>query len=369
VEIQASQQNYAGAEASYKQLLKLAVGDRLLTARGNAALADLYLETGKPDESLRSIVAAIESGDERPRSLAIRGMILCQIGKVEEGLKWLDDSLRLDPDEVIARRQRAEIYLQRRDLKAALDDLQVAVRKQPDLTGRLRLAWAYAQNRQNKEALEIYQQVLRDDPANNDARLAVAALTIETGSSEDAIAQLEGLIKLEGNRADLRAQLAELLIRQQPERALEQYLLAAKLEPQRISHRVGVGATLVRLRRMAEAVGVLRTALDMKPEADIAYYAHTNLGTALFELNDFAAAIPEFIWILEHQTDEKRIPITLYFLGICYDRLGEYEEALKIYEQFLVKATTVNQLEIEKVQLRLPVIKKQIKDGKGKRKK
>ena len=368
-EIQASQQNYAGAEASYKQLLKLAVGDRLLTARGNAALADLYLETGKPDESLRSIVAAIESGDERPRSLAIRGMILCQIGKVEEGLKWLDDSLRLDPDEVIARRQRAEIYLQRRDLKAALDDLQVAVRKQPDLAGRLRLAWAYAQNRQNKEALEIYQQVLRDDPANNDARLAVAALTIETGSSEDAIAQLEGLIKLEGNRADLRAQLAELLIRQQPERALEQYLLAAKLEPQRISHRVGVGATLVRLRRMAEAVGVLRTALDMKPEADIAYYAHTNLGTALFELNDFAAAIPEFIWILEHQTDEKRIPITLYFLGICYDRLGEYEEALKIYEQFLVKATTVNQLEIEKVQLRLPVIKKQIKDGKGKRKK
>jgi len=106
----------------------------------------------------------------------------------------------------------------------------------------------------------------------------------------------------------------------------------------------------------------------MKPGEDIAYYAHTNLGTALFELNDFAAAIPEFNWILEHQTDEKRIPITLYFLGICYDRIGEYEEALKIYEQFMLKATSANQLEREKVNLRLPVIRKQIKDGKGKRK-
>jgi tetratricopeptide (TPR) repeat protein len=367
-EIQSAQQDYAGAEESYQKLVKLSVGDRQLTGRWQAALAALYLERGQIGECLKAVVAAMDSGDRRPRTMAIRGVALCQTGEQEEGLKWLNESIGLDADEMMARRQRAEIYLQRRDLKAGIADLQVVVRKHPDLQARLRLAWAYAGNRQSDEALEIYRKVLEEDPSNNEARVAVAALTIETGSSEEAIAQLEGLIKADEKRADLRAQLAELLIRNQPERALEQYLIAARLEPARVSHRVGVGTALVRLRRMAEAVGVLRTALDMSPGEDIAYYLHTNLGTALFELNDFAAAIPEFTWILEHQTDEKRIPITLYFLGICYDRTGEYEEALKIYEQFLTKATNVNQLEIEKVQLRLPVIKKQIKDGKGKRK-
>ena len=367
-EIQMAQQNYQGAEQCYQKLIKLSAGDRVTTARWYAALGDLYLETDRPAESLKSVVAAMENGDQRPRTLAIRGLALSRTGQQEEGLKWLDESLRLDPEEVLARRQRAEIYLQRRDLKAGIADLLVTVKKQPDLAGRLRLAWAYAQNRQSAEALELYQQVLRDDPANNDARLAVAALTIETGNSDDAITQLEKLIKADGSRADLRAQLAELLIRNQPERALEQYLVAAKLEPNRVGHRIGVGTALVRLRRMAEAVGVLRAALALNPGDDLAYYAHTNLGTALFELNDFAGAIPEFIWILQHQTDEKRIPITLYFLGICYDRSGDYEEALKIYEQFMAKATSANQLEIEKVQLRLPVIRKQIKDGKGKRK-
>ena len=367
-EIQYVQKDYAGTEQSYQKLVKLSAGDRAMTARWQSTLADLYLQQGQMAECLKAAVGAMENGDRSPRTLAIRGVALCQTGDKEQGLKWLDESIGLDPEEVIARRQRAEIYLERRDLKAGIADLQVAVKRQPDPQTRLRLAWAYGADRQNGAALEIYRQVLKDDPSNNEARLAVAALTIESGSSEEAIAQLEGLIRAEEKRADLRSQLAELLIRNQPERALEQYLIAAKLEPGRVSHRIGVGSALVRLRRMAEAVGVLRTALDMKPGEDIAYYAHTNLGTALFELNDFAAAIPEFNWILEHQTDEKRIPITLYFLGICYDRIGEYEEALKIYEQFILKATSANQLEIEKVNLRLPVIRKQIKDGKGKRK-
>ena len=91
--------------------------------------------------------------------------------------------------------------------------------------------------------------------------------------------------------------------------------------------------------------------------------------SALFELNDFAGAVPEFIWILDHQQDQRRIPVTLYFLAICYDKLGEYELAEKSYQDFLLKATTSNQLEIEKVKLRLPVLQKQIREGKGKRKK
>lgn len=265
-------------------------------------------------------------------------------------------------------RRRAEMRLARKQYSAAIEDLRGALAAQGDVSTRLRLAWALAQAGQLEEALKQYRQVLEAEPANNEARTAVAALMIKTGQGAEAIGPLEALIQAEPNRADLRVQLAELYLARQPEKALEQYLAAAKLEPGQASHRIGLGSALVRLRRMADAVGVLRQALTMNPPDDVAYYAHTNLGTALFELNDFAGAAKEFLWVLDHQEDRTRIAVTLYFLGICFDKLGDYEQALKAYEQFLAVASAVNQLEVEKVKLRLPSLQKQIRAGKGKRK-
>lgn len=377
VEIQMRLGDLSAAEKSYQQLLSLAPstvsgdsgGRRSEISQIRIGLAELYLRMGRVPAALEMIEQVRAAGENSPEVLGLYGAALVLAGRAEEGLPPLNESLRLDPENLVARRQRAELLITRRDYVGAIADLREVQRLVPDQSTLQRLAWALAQNRQSAEALQLYRQILSADPTNSEAKIAVAALTIEAGEGEEAIAQLEALIRTEPGRADLRAQLAEILLRKQPERALEQYLAAARIEPGQVSHRIGVGTVLVRLRRMAEAVGVLRTALSMNPSPALAYYAHTNLGTALFEQNDFTAAIPEFLWILEHQTDEKRIPITLYFLGICYDRIGEYEEARKVYEQFLVRATEVNQLEIDKVRLRLPILQKQIRDGKGKRKK
>ena len=106
--------------------------------------------------------------------------------------------------------------------------------------------------------------------------------------------------------------------------------------------------------------------MEQKPPAAQAYFAHTNLATALFELQDYANAAREYLWILDQQKDQKRAAITLYFLGICFDKLGDYERALKAYERFVELAPADHQLEIDKVKLRLPSLKQQIKAGKSK---
>ena len=357
-----------GAERSYLRVLQLSPG----SGRAQGGLAELYLRMGRGEDAVVAAQAAIAIEGAGARQSELRGLLgaaLVLAGREADALQVLDDALRVDGRNVYALRRRAEIRLARRDFAGAVEDLRQAMSIAPDGGTRLRLAWALAQNRESVEALKLYSEILEADPANNEAKIAVAALSLETGEGTTAIKQLEALIVAEPGRSDLRARLAELLIRTEPERALEQYLAAAKLEPGRVSHRIGVGGALVRLRRMAEAVAVLRSALAMNPADDVAYYAHTNLGTALYEMNDFGGAVPEFSWILEHQQDEKRVPITLYFLGICFDRLGQYDQALKVYQQFLEKATNVNQLEIDKVRLRLPILQKQIKDGKGKRKK
>src|SRR5262249_60402535 len=129
-------------------------------------------------------------------------------------------------------------------------------------------------------------------------RCGRAAVMIESGKGAEAVAQLESLIKAEPNRADLRAQLAELYLLSQPEKALEQYLAAAKLEPSQPQHQIGVAAALVKLKRFQDAVSASRQALALNPKEDVADFAHTNLATALFELHAFPNAANQFIWIL-----------------------------------------------------------------------
>ncbi|HEY6401843.1 MAG TPA: tetratricopeptide repeat protein, partial [Blastocatellia bacterium] len=317
--------------------------------------------------------AAIEAGDERASVFVTLSEALTLSGKFDEALGSLNEAIKREPKNAIALRRRAEIYMARNDLKSAIEDLSASAEIEPDVQNRLRLAGALAAAKRYDEALPLYQRILQDEPANNEARTALAAVMIESGKGAEAVAQLESLVKTEPNRADLRAQLAELYLQQaQSEKALEQYQAAAKIEPAQPTHQIGAAASLVKLGRFQEAAGVARQALAQNPKEDVAIFARTNLATALFKLDDFQNALPEYIRIFDYQRkrgDRKRTALTLYFLGICLDKLGDYEQALKAYEQFMALASADNQLEIDKVKLRLPSLRHQIKEGKGVRKK
>jgi hypothetical protein len=95
-------------------------------------------------------------------------------------------------------------------------------------------------------------------------------------------------------------------------------------------------------------------------------YAHTNLGTALDELMISPPLFLNFVDTGASDSREKDSDHTLFFSHLP-DCVGDYEEALKVYQQFLSRATEGNQ-SIDKVKLRLPVIQKQIREGKGRKK-
>jgi len=366
-EIALAENNPVEAEKSFRLALEL----NPQAARAYAGLAEILLGAGKYAAAIAEAKAAIEAGDDRAGVYALLGEALTLGGKYEEALASFNEALKREPKNAIAIRRRAEVHLARKDLKAAIEDLRASIEIEPIISSRLQLAHTLTAAKQYDEAVSLYWRILQDEPSNNEARTALAAVMIESGKGAEAVTQLESLIKSEPNRADLRAQLAELYLPTQPEKALEQYSAASKLGPSQQSHQIGMASALVKLRRFQESVALLRQVIAQNPKDDVAYFAHTNLATALFELDDFQSAAREFIWILDHQLkrrDQKRTAITLYFLGICFDKLGDYEQALKAYEQFLALASTDNQLEIDKVKLRLPTLRNQIKEGKGKRK-
>lgn len=353
------------AEKAFRKALEL----NPQTTRAHVGLAEVFLLNKKFNEAAAAAKIALDTGDQRTNTYALFAEALIAVGKNDEALSVLNELLKREPSFAPALRYRADVFAARNDFKSAIKDLQAVLKIEPRLTDTLRLAEWLARTKQFDDASTLYQQVLKGDPGNKDAQTGLAAMMVESGKGAEAIAQLEALSQTQPNRADVRAQLAELYLATRPEKALEQYSAAAKLEPTNPAHQLGVGAALVKLRRFQEAVPALRLVLASSPKPEIAYFAHTNLATALFELDDFGNAAREFVWILNQQREQKRAAITLYFLGICFDKLGDLEQAQKVYEQFLSLASADNQLEIDKVKLRLPSLKRQLEKGQGKRKK
>ncbi len=366
-DISSAEGNTVEAEAAYRRVAEL--NPRFAGAR--VALAELYLAGGKSSEAIVEAQAAIGAGEDRAGIFTLLGEAQVANGKSDEALASFDEAVRREPGNARALHDRARLNLKIGKSDAAIEDLRKLVSISTEPSFKSLLAGTLAAARRYDEAIELYRQILQSDSSNPEARTALAALLISSGRDKEAIAELESLTMAEPDRADLRAQLGELYLGSDAEKALANYSAAARIEPNQPGHLIGEGSALVKLRRFQEATVVLQRALALKPDSKIEYFIHTNLATALFELDDFANAAREFLWILDQQKEErnqKRAAISLYFLGICFDKLGDYEQALKAYENFLSLATQENQLEVEKVRLRMPSLQRQIREGKGKRK-
>ncbi|MBK9706087.1 MAG: tetratricopeptide repeat protein [Acidobacteria bacterium] len=355
------------AELAFRRAIEL----NPQSGRAHLSLAELLFTKGSYEEAVSEAKIAISNGEDGSGVYSMVGAGLVKSGKIEDATSYLHEALKRDPRSLVALNYRVEAMIAKKRFQDAITDLRASLAVDPRIQTKMRLAAVLSAIGGNDEAMKIYQEVLRTDPENTEARTAITSITIESGKGAEAIEQLEVLIKSQPERADLKAQLGDLYLAKQPEKALEQYAAASKIDPSNVKHLIGIGSALVKLRRFQDAVQTLRGVLSGAIKDDTAYFAHTNLGAALFELDDFPGAAKEFVWILNYQSshnDLKKIPVTLYFLGICFDKLGDYPQALKVYQQFLTMASSDNQLEIEKVKLRLPSLQRQIKEGKGKKK-
>jgi len=123
-----------------------------------------------------------------------------------------------------------------------------------------------------------------------------------------------------------------------------------------------VGAALVQAKQYEQAVNIFRRIIEIAPDN---YTAHANLAISLFQLKRYPEAKNEYRWLAEKQPE---LAVIYYFLGIIHDQLTEYLDAMANYQRFLKLADAEkNRLEIEKVNLRLPTLQKQIKEKKGKK--
>ena len=402
------------ALASYEAALKLRTEFPEAEYQRGAALVSLK----RLPEAEKAFRRALELHPDWAFPLASLGALLERSSRQTEAEQLLNRALELDNTNAVALLALTNLQLRQTRpapdaLETLLNRLRTATSTAAATTNRAQAAslWTARGSVEkvlddHKSALASFDQAIALDPANSaTARLLRADLRATAGDIAGALedihaaqsnksfnalnaptiaalqnkiyaqamgdtknrAALEKLLAQDSNNASLYAHLGESYRTSEPARSLQLFRRAAELEPRNTDYATGYAAALVQARRFVEARDILRRVLSVAPaNPDASYAAHANLATALYELKAYTEALPEYEWIARAKPD---LAVTYFFIGSAHDFLNELPEALAAYEKFLARAgKESNQLEIDKVNLRLPALRNQIKQGSGTKK-
>ncbi len=373
--------DYEQALRFYNDALALQPDSPEIEYQRGVALVSLKRPT-EAEAALRRALA-LRAGWTLPRLtlgklLADAGVRAKRKDQIEEAAQLLQLVLAAEPGNLDAINNLARLRFHLGDDAATLTLLRQATAAN-NANAEAWLIRAIVERRMNRaaEASASIERALTVDPKLIDAYIERADLQIEANDAADAAASLRRVAELQKERfttrrvtvesfeesvrlPSLHARLGELLRRTDPAGALEQFRRALEIAPVNADYATGYAAALVQARRYEEAVKVLRSVIAAAPGN---YPAHANLAAALDELKRYDEALVEYLWLRERRPD---IAVTDFFIARAHDLLGDYPKALAAYETFLHRAdATQHKLEIEKVNLRLPALRRQAKQTKS----
>ena len=327
------------------------------------ALTDLRLKTKAAPEILKQLLTKLQFLTSKAKPTAAvwsaRAAVERTLGDNTAAKASLSRSLLIEPNNKSALVENIEIAISENDFTGALENAKILIKLTPDSSNsKFLLARVYAANGNTEESLKILDTITDPSAEVTDLRNRINA------NSNVNVADLEKMLEKEPKNASVLGRLCSILRTENPLKSLDYCRRAYESEPKNLNYVIGFGAALVQARQYENAVSIFRQIIAIAPDN---YTAHANLAIALFQLKRYSEAKTEYLWLEEKQPD---LAITYYFLGIIFDTLTEYLDAMANYQQFIKLADAEqNKLEIEKVNLRLPVLQKLIKEKKGKSKK
>ncbi len=326
-----------------------------------AALTELRLKSKAPQPVLQTLLVKLRELTAKANPTAsiwtARAALEIAAGDRKNAKMSASKALELDPKYQFALSTSADISLLENDPAAADSFVKrfESVAPNSELARTLRARVLLSQGKPD-EALSLLASISKPGPDTTLLRnQIIASTTTDT-------AELEKQLSSDPKSAQILARLCNAFRTYDPAKALDYCRRASEAAPTEVGPVIGYAAALVQAKRYDDSVVVLRRLLTIAPDNST---ARANLATALFQLKRYPEAKQEFRWLTDHQPNQA---IAYYFLAIVHDQLQELPDAAANYQQFLRLAEPESsKLEIEKVNLRLPIILKAIKEGKGKK--
>lgn len=335
------------AESSLRQALSL---DDKLPIRN--LLAETLFARQAYKEAEVELKTLINQGKVDLQNYLLLALCQQEQGKSKEALTSYNKALELKAQDPEILYRRGKLYLQQKDAPNAIADFKVAYElSKNNVAIGLLLIESYRLGDDKKNALDLANSLI--DKASPEFQVQLTEQLALLGANDGAIAQLENLLQKEPKNVKYLTRLGELYLDINPSKSAEHWQQAFDVSPS-VENQIGLASALLKSQKYQAAIENFNLALSKKPDS---YESHAGLALAHFKLEQFVPSAQEFIWIIKARPENS---ISYYFLGICLDRLGDYRQALNIYETFLKKADPkLRQSEIEQVNIRLPKLRKQ----------
>jgi len=277
-------------------------------AGAQTRLAEIMAASGNSDvvreaERRAKLLSGATGGND---ALAVLALADLRLGRMEEGVRKLEDILAKSPQAVKAAAVLAQVKLAKGDTKGAEELLRKAAEADPKAwEGWMTLARFYMSQKQLPEAEKLLNKVLELDPNNEMAlsdlgtiqiagkRMTEAEATytrlsqhpskrfrgmhalflFQTGKRDEGVKELEQLYKDNSGSGELRSQLmAAYLQTNQIEKAEKMLANAVKLMPKDQNVLLQHGMVLAQLNRIAELEAAMTKAIELNKNSPEAHY-------------------------------------------------------------------------------------------------
>jgi len=377
------------AEAAFRK----AVGFREDWSLAYAYLGNVLVRQGKFDEAKSTLIKAIELDADNTPAWATRANLAIRTKASESELRAILKQISIFASAarptVAVLTAKASLELALKDDKAAavtaMRVLQIDARNIPMFILLFDMALT---SRDLQKANEMVRQIEIIDANAGELPVLKIRSLIASGKAQEAIGMIDATKSPSKELLDIKAQIAastdtsvpalekrveadardiaalsnlcSLLRKSEPLRAMDFCKRAAEIEPNNLDHAIGYGAAMLQAKQYPSASALFQKLVNLAPDN---HTVRANLATALFQQKRYTEAKVHLIWLAEKQPTNA---ISYFFLAIVHDELGEYGDAMANYQMFLKYVDSkLNQLEIEKVNLRLPTLQKQLDAGKG----
>lgn len=272
-----------------------------------------------------------------PDFLYLAGEDAIEHGRVDLAVRFLEALVAKDPEAVVPRIQLGGLLLHQEKGKAALKQLEAALKHEKELApaiadnAHLLYARALVATGQKERAVNQLKGLLAQNPDRLHIRLMEARLLADTGNLDDALQVIHQGVKRKDAPA-LRQLQAEIYIRQNKLKQAEAVLKQMrKLAPDSQVAVLMQSQLAIRQHDSVKAEYILRSFLAANPSA---LRIGNALGRLMVQENRTKEAIQIYKGIAAKTGDN---PGVLSALGLLYYKEKMYKQAVSTFEQILEK--------------------------------
>lgn len=218
--------------------------------------AAILLQQKRLDDAVSEGKRLVEDDQQNALAYNLLGSAYMEKGMYEEGLSFLNRSIRLNPALIDTYLKKGMIHLSQGNIGDVETDLVTAVQVAPDLvTTRMLLSSLYLYRNNRPKALSVLREGLNGSSSDSALLTGMAAVLFGENRSAEGVRLLEQARgKNPGATGPVFALANHYVVRNEPEQALSAYAEILKQQPTNLKALLGTATVLASMQRHQDAL-------------------------------------------------------------------------------------------------------------------